>query len=176
MILYQLSQNTNEKMPNAYGKYYAHPVITQTYSLDQLSAHMANHNTPFSPGAIKGILTDAVVCIRELVLQGIAVKIDNLAIFSVGIKNRMGAKSEADFSVVKNIIGVKMRARATGGLMSSNLTLDASLKKATSLVGGSSTDGGNDTGDSEEPGDTGGSGDSGGSENPDTGGGNVNMD
>ena len=33
------------------------------------------------------LLTDAVNCIRELNLQGIAVKINDLAIFSLGIKN-----------------------------------------------------------------------------------------
>jgi len=32
---------------------------------------MSNHNTPFSKGAIKGMLTDMVVCIKELLLEGI---------------------------------------------------------------------------------------------------------
>ena len=84
MILYNLKKNKNKKMPNAYGKYYAYPVVTQTIGMDGLATHMSGHNTPFSPGAIKGMLTDMVICVRELALQGIAVKIDNLAIFSIG--------------------------------------------------------------------------------------------
>ena len=80
MIQYVLKKNINEKMPNAYGKFFAYPVITQTYDIDQLVDHMASHNTPFSRGAIKGMITDMVACIRELVLQGIAVKIADLAI------------------------------------------------------------------------------------------------
>ena len=121
MILYNLKKNKNKKMPNAYGKYYAYPVVTQTIGMDGLATHMSGHNTPFSPGAIKGMLTDMVICVRELALQGIAVKIDNLAIFSIGIKNKLGADTEKDFSITKNIEGVKLRARATGELMSDKL-------------------------------------------------------
>lgn len=140
MILYNLKKNKNKKMPNAYGKYYAYPVVTQTIGMDGLATHMSGHNTPFSPGAIKGMLTDMVICVRELALQGIAVKIDNLAIFSIGIKNKLGADTEKDFSITKNIEGVKLRARATGELMSDKLNLDATLKKATALTGDDTTD------------------------------------
>lgn len=146
MILFNLKKNKNKKMPKAFGKYYAYPVVTQTVGIDGLASHMSSHNTPFSPGAIKGMLTDMVICIKELTLKGIAVKIDNLAIFSMGIRNKQGADSEKDFSVVKNIAGVKLRARATGELMADRLKLDASLKNASSITAdgttGPSDDGG----------------------------------
>nr|WP_294058541.1 hypothetical protein [Prevotella sp. CAG:732] len=77
-------------MPEAYGKFYARPAITQTIGIDGLSEHMSSHNTPFSPGAVKGMLTDMVICIRELCLQGIAVKIDNLAWCREGYAHRHG--------------------------------------------------------------------------------------
>ena len=92
---------------------------------------MASHNTPFSAGVIKGLLTDMINCIKELLLEGKNVKIDDLAIFSLGIKNRKGgAESEDVFTVTQNIEGVKFRARATGELMAKNLNLEASMKKA----------------------------------------------
>ena len=97
MLLYVLKLNQNAKMPEAYGKYYAYPVITQTVGIDGLAEHMASHNTPFSKGAIKGMITDMVSCIKELTLQGFAVKIDDLAIFSIGIRNKEGAASEKEF-------------------------------------------------------------------------------
>ena len=140
MILLNLYKNKNKKMPEAYGKYYARPAITQTIGIDGLSEHMSSHNTPFSPGAVKGMLTDMVICIRELCLQGIAVKIDNLAIFSIGIKHKEGANSEKEFTVAKNIESVKLRARATGELVSDKLKLDATLKKASSLTGDAGDD------------------------------------
>ncbi len=179
MILYNLKKNKNKKMPNAYGKYYAYPVVTQTIGMDGLATHMSGHNTPFSPGAIKGMLTDMVICVRELALQGIAVKIDNLAIFSIGIKNKLGADTEKDFSIAKNIEGVKLRARATGELMSDKLNLDATLKKATALAGDGTTDkvspstpsgGGTSQGGGSTP--SGGGGTSQGGDTPSTGGDN----
>ncbi len=172
MILFNVKKNKNEKMPNAYGKYYAYPVVTQTIGIDGLADHMSSHNTPFSPGAVKGMLTDMVICIRELALQGIAVKIDNLAIFSIGIKNKLGADSEKDFSVAKNIEGVKLRARATGELVADRLNLDATLKKATAIAGtdGSTSDDGGGSDDTPSGGDDSkGGSTSGGSSDPGSG-------
>ena len=133
MILYILRQNKNSQS-TAFGKFFAHPVIEETVKLDGLAEHMSNHNTPFSKGVIKGMLTDMVSCIKELLLEGKNVKIDDLAIFSLGIKNREGASTEKDFTVMSNIKGVKLRARATGELISKSLNLEATLKKATATT------------------------------------------
>ena len=162
MILYTLKKYVNEKLSAANGKFFAYPVITQTYGLDELAEHMESHNTPFSKGAIKGMLTDMVSCVRELVLQGIAVKIPDLAIFSIGIKNKEGAASEKEFSITKNITGLKLRARGTGEFKANSLNLDASLKKATAVTGDvTPPDGGKDnTGDTTQGGGTSQGGDS----------------
>ena len=101
MILIKLAKNKNKTIKEAYGKYYARPVVTETIGIDELAEHMASHNTPFSKGAIKGLLTDMVSCVKELVLQNKAVKIDNLAIFSIGIINKMGAASIKEWSLAK---------------------------------------------------------------------------
>ena len=85
----------------------------ETKDIEQLAEHMSFHNTPFSKGVIKGIITDMVECIRELTLGGTAVKLDNLAIFSVGITSQ-GAESGAAFSPAKHIKAYRLRARPTG--------------------------------------------------------------
>lgn len=169
MILYVLKQNKNSKSA-AFGKWFAFPVIEETIDLDALAEHMSNHNTPYSKGAIKGMLTDMVGCIKELLLEGKNVKIADLAIFSLGIKNNGGAVSEEVFTVSKNIKGVKLRARATGELIAKNLNLEATLKKASATTtktsgngGGSTTptNTGNDTGDESNTGGSQNQGDSG---------------
>ena len=132
MLLYTLKENKNEKLPDAKGLWYAYAITTQMMGVDGLAAHMAGHNTPFSKGAIKGMITDMAFCIKELCLQGISVKIDDLAIFSIGIKNKVGAKSEKEFSIAKNIEGYKLRSRGTGELAASNL--DVEVKKVSSLL------------------------------------------
>ena len=157
MILYVLKQNKNSKSA-AYGKFFAYPVIEETIDLDALAEHMSNHNTPYSKGAIKGMLTDMVGCIKELLLEGKNVKIADLAIFSLGIKNNGGAVSEEAFTVSKNIKGVKLRARATGELIAKSLNLEAQLKKAsatTKTTGNGGTTGGGNNGGSDNQGGTG---------------------
>ena len=126
----------------AYGKWFAKNVVEETFNLDELAEHMSNHNSPYSKGVIKGLLTDMVSCIKELLLEGKNVKIDDLAIFSLGIKNKVAALSEEDFSIAKNVEGVKLRARATGELMSKSLNLEATLKKASYINGKLTTEGG----------------------------------
>ena len=132
-LFYALRQYKNEKMPEANGKYFAYPVVTETIDINGLAAHMASHNTPFSKGAIKGMITDMVICVKELASQGFAIKIDDLAIFSIGIKNKEGALTEKEFSVTKNIEGFKLRARGTGEFKAANL--EATLKRLSSLTG-----------------------------------------
>ena len=146
MILYVLKQNKNTAS-KAYGKYFAYPVIEETINLDALAGHMANHNTPYSKGAIKGMLTDMVSCIKELLLEGKNVKIADLAIFSLGIKNNGGSNNAETFSVSKNIKGVKLRARATGELKAKNLNLEATLKKASATTKPATDDDGSSSGD-----------------------------
>ena len=149
MIEYDLKKNNNVKNEKAYGKYYAKPHVSETVDLEALAEQMHTYNSPFSAGTIQGILTDAVVHIKELLLAGKNVKLDNLAIFYIGIKNKEGADTKEDFTVTKNIEGVRMRARATGEFRSVNLNLEANLKKYGSKKkksSSSTTDPGDDSG------------------------------
>ena len=144
MIRYLLRQNSNE-MSSAFGKYYAYPVVEETMDLQALAAHMEEHNTGFSEAMCVGVMKAMVKCIKEMLLAGKNVKIDNLAIFSVGIRNKQGAVSPEMFTVANNIDGVKLRARATGTLSNANLNLAASLKRAVSYSNGNNPSGGNTT-------------------------------
>ena len=164
MILYVLKKNKNSKSA-AFGKWFAYPVIEETVTLDGLAEHMSSHNTPYSKGAITGMLTDMVSCIKELLLEGKNVKIADLAIFSLGIKNNGGAVSEEVFTVSKNIKGVKLRARATGELIAKSLNLEAQLKKASATSKTSGNGGSNGGGTTP----TGGDSNNGGSQSGGTG-------
>lgn len=134
MVRYILHQ-IKIKSSNSFGKWFAKNVVEETIDLDALAEHMSNHHSPYSQGAIKGVLTDMIACIKELLLEGKNVKLDHLAIFSLGIKNRATADSEAEFSISKHIEGVKLKTRATGDLMSKSLNLEATLKKAAYVNG-----------------------------------------
>jgi predicted histone-like DNA-binding protein len=122
-VFYRKYQNKNQYSVS-YGKWFARAVtIGKTVTVDDLAKHMSEHNTPYSKGAIKGVLTDMIDCIRELMLEGKAVKLDGLAIFSAGIKTKKkGALTSEDFSTTKHIDSVYMRARATGEFTRAELT------------------------------------------------------
>jgi hypothetical protein len=91
---------------------------------------MGNHNTPYSLGTIKGVLSDMVTCIKELIMNGNTVRIDNLAIFSVGISSKKGCEKKSDFRVSEYVEGVHLNARATGELSYNKINLDATLKRS----------------------------------------------
>ena len=146
MLHYKIDQNKS-KGNKAYGKWFARATVNQTIDLEQLAEHMANHNTPYSKGAIFGVLTDMVNCIHELVLDGNAVKIPNLAIFSAGLTTKL-AKTRKDFTVTENIKSVRLRSRSTGNFTRAELTSAAQMQEASVYAPGgtagqsSSTDSG----------------------------------
>lgn len=126
MIRIVLYQNTNQKIAEAYGKCFPRVVSDETIGLEELATHMASHNTPYSKGAILGMLTDAAACTKELLLLGKNVKFADIAIFSLGLKVKGGAPTKENYNVGKYILGLKLRARATGELKTENL--DTSIK------------------------------------------------
>ena len=137
MLHYKIYQNKS-KGNKAYGKWFARATVNQTIDLDKLAEHMSNHNTPYSKGAIYGVLTDMVNCIRELVLEGNAVKIPNLAIFSAGITTTAASTPDA-FKPSANIKSVHLRARSTGDLTRAVLTSAAQMQEAGAYDRGTGT-------------------------------------
>ena len=151
---YQLKNGINQSK----GLWYARPVINSTIDIEALAHHMASHNTPFSAGVIKGVLTDMVNCIKELILDGKNVKLDDLAIFSCGIVPKKGAATAEAFKISDNVKGVKLRSRATGELSNKQLNLEATLKEQAMYNPGSTTESpelpdGEDTGTEDGGGD-----------------------
>ncbi len=128
MISYKKTQMDPNGRGNTAGKWFIKPVIRETLGVDELAKHMAQHNTPYSAGAIKGMLTDMIDCMKELMLDGKNVKLDDLAIFSIGIECT-GATSRENLTVKDNVKSVKFRARATGEMTNKQLNLEATLKE-----------------------------------------------
>ena len=85
MIEHNVSKSTDSGTPG-FNKWYPQVHTIAMMSIDELAKHMAEHNTPYSEGCIKGVIADMVGCIRELTLQGYSVKLDNLAIFKLSVE------------------------------------------------------------------------------------------
>lgn len=169
MIRIVLYQNTNQKIAEACGKWFPRVVSDETIGLEELAAHMASHNTPYSKGAILGMLTDAAACTKELLLLGKNVKFADIAIFSLGLKVKGGAPTKENYNVGKYILGLKLRARATGELKTENL--DTSIKLIN--LAAPATENPGNPGNPGNPDDTGKDNPSGGGSQTTGGGGNT---
>lgn len=147
MIRYKKYQNQTKSTPLS-GKWLARAVADQTLDTRALAEHMAKHNTPYSQGAIHGVLKDMTSCIKELLLDGKNVKLDDLAIFGVGIRGKP-AETSKDWSVTTNVVGLRLKCRATGTLAINQLKLEAQLKELSPYNAEEGSGGG---GEEERPG------------------------
>ena len=151
MIELNVYKNTDSTSAQ-YGKAYARVDYKEQFDVSKLAKHMSEHNTPFSEGTIRGILTDMVKCIRELTLNGNTVKIENLAIFKASVKSnpcsrygvmratigsktvKVGGQTVETGNAVKSM---KLLAQATGEYTTAELNKDAVLgwtKKAQDAI------------------------------------------
>ena len=125
MLKINLYKNKNQDSDN-YGKIYGRCENAEPIDISGLAKHMAEHNSPYSKGLIKGILDDMVVCLKELMLMGQPVKIADLAIFKASVVSTPATDVET-FDLAKNIKSVKLLALATGEVSRKQLTRDALL-------------------------------------------------
>ena len=86
MIELYLTKVTENSEREQAGKLYARVSYKESMTIQDMARHMSEHNTVFSEGSILGVLTDFVKCVREQVLNGNTVKIDNLAIFKATVE------------------------------------------------------------------------------------------
>lgn len=149
MIRYKKYQNKNEKNVTTFNKWYARAVCEETVDIAALAEHMSTHNTPFSTGAIHGMLKDMVNCIKELLMDGKNVKIDDLGIFSVGIRSK-GGRHAGGFLHARQYHRRTPSCPCHGNLSSASLKLTAKLREYTEYSNGEVTPGGGG-GDSESP-------------------------
>ena len=177
-IKYKIYKNTGSA--GVKDKFYARAYHDETIDIEGLAEHISNHNTVYSKGTIHGVLMDMVGCIRELLLDSKKVKLDNLAIFSLGLSSRP-ADSPSDFSASTNIVKAYINALGTGEISKKQLDINARFKEVAEYSRGeaSNTDtpsdpSGNPDGGTDNPnGGTGGSDQGGGS--GDQGDGDVSL-
>ena len=129
MVNYILYKNTN-KYNAAYGKWYAR-TVNQIMEFDEFIKHMASHHCVFSEATIRGVLIEMEVCLRELLLEGKAVRFDELGLFSLGIENaRGGCENAYDFNVTKNIAKLHMNLFLGRRFKAADLLKDAKFQEA----------------------------------------------
>ena len=184
MIKYKKYQNKNDKMPAVYGKWFGR-AVHEIMEFDEFIEHMAKHHCVYSEGTLRGVLIEMEICLRELLLEGKAVRLDDLGIFALSITNKKGGAAESEDYTASLITGVRMNLFLGKRLRTAQLFKDARFKEADKYIGDgnyyepdddaeqAASDGGSQQGGSTNSGGNG-STDSGnsGTTDPDNGGGN----
>ena len=109
-------------------KVYARAVVSKTYGLNELADHLSEHNSTFSRGQIKGIITDLARCVRELCLDSKKVKLDNLGFFFATIGSRP-SDTMKEWSPKKNVKHVRIHFTGQGETSGKSVAAKATLSE-----------------------------------------------
>lgn len=97
MIEYSVFLMTNYLKPEDGAKAYAKNQVHEIWDLDKFSKHIASHNSGYSRGLVKAILSDMCDCLVEQLLNGNKVKLGSLGVFSISLSCE-GAESIEKFT------------------------------------------------------------------------------
>ena len=131
MLKYKKYQNKNTRS-SAYCKWYGR-LVHELLEFDEFIEHMANHHCVFSEATIRGVLIEMETCLRELLLEGKAVRIDELGIFALGVKTN--GELTADKFTADSIKGVNVNLFLGKRFRARNLFADARFKEADKYIG-----------------------------------------
>ena len=104
-------QNTNEKLPKCYKKWYGKVVHRGTMSTDELANHIMKHGSVYTDDVVLGVTRKLMHCIAEQLAEGYKVKLDGIGTLYLGASST-GVDESEDFDISRNItrIGVKFLA------------------------------------------------------------------
>ena len=97
MIEYSVFLMTNYLKPEDGAKAYAKNQVHEIWDLDKFSKHIASHNSGYSRGLVKAILSDMCDCLVEQLLNGNKIKSGSLGVFSISLSCE-GAESIEKFT------------------------------------------------------------------------------
>ena len=113
-MLIDLYKNNNTAS-KTYGQYYGYIFKRKGLNLKGFARHISEHGSLVKYDLAVLVLQNIVSCLREMMVQGIPVKLDGLGTFSPGITGT-GADSIAEYDPQVNIKGVTINfaPEATG--------------------------------------------------------------
>ena len=147
MIDYSVYLQPNPMDEAAAPKAYAKAQMRESLTFDDFVSHIAEHNGVFSRGTVKGVISDACICIVEQLLNGNKVQLGELGNFWISLSSN-GTETMEKFTAAQikavNIIFTpgddfeNLVGRARFNLVSSRVAQAATLK--TEKAGGTTVD------------------------------------
>jgi len=106
MIYYSVYMMGNPIKKEDPEKAYAKNQVSEIWSLEKFSKHIADHNGVYSRGTVKGVISDMCECLVEQLLNGNKIQLGELGTFGISLSCE-GAESLEKFTA-KNIKGVNI--------------------------------------------------------------------
>ena len=97
MLDYSVSARVNPMEKNEPARYYASSQTNNVMNLDQFAKHIASHGSVYRRADIAAVLTMAVDCLREMLLNGTKVQLGDLGNFYVTFSSE-GTLTPTDFN------------------------------------------------------------------------------
>lgn len=97
MINYSISARPNPLKKDEDPLYYATAQMTEAVTLDEFAKHISDHNSKYNRADIAAVLTQAVDCMREMLLEGKKIQLGDLGAFYIGLNSR-GALTSDNFN------------------------------------------------------------------------------
>ena len=97
MLDYSVSARYNPMEKNEPAKYYASAQTNSVMNLNQFAKHIANHGSVYRRADIAAVLTMAVDCLREMLLNGTKVYLGDLGNFYISFSSE-GAITAEEFN------------------------------------------------------------------------------
>ena len=126
MIDYSVSGRINPKEKEMPPKYYASAQTNKTVSLDEFSKHIASHGCVYKRADIAAVLTMAVDCLREMLLNGYKIELGDLGSFYVSLSSE-GTLTAKEFNPIHHIKSVNVNWER--GLSFQNMKEDAEFNQ-----------------------------------------------
>lgn len=152
MIKYKKYQNKS-KDSKVFGKWFGR-AVHEIVEFDEFIEHMAKHHCVYSEGTLRGVLIEMEICLRELLLDGKAVRMDDLGIFALSIANKKGGADKAEDYTPNMIDSVRMNLYLGKRFRAKQLYKDAKFREADKYVGDGNyyePDADSENGASEQP-------------------------
>ena len=96
-----------------YGMIFGRVFSRDGLNLKGFAKHLSHHGKLATYEMMVLVLQNIVDCMKELLLQGVPVKLDGLGTFSAGIESK-GANSIADYRTDTHITGIRINFRPEG--------------------------------------------------------------
>ncbi|MCD8303208.1 MAG: hypothetical protein LUC86_00025 [Prevotellaceae bacterium] len=107
-------------------KVFAQAQTTAIWDLNTFAGHIHDHNSTLSKGLILHILTDMVSCMKEKLLDGTKIKLDDFGSFWISLQSN--GQESADNFTASDITGIRVRYTVGSDMTSAKLMKDASFE------------------------------------------------